>query len=672
MKKIVTLVCLLMITCLSYAGDFKTPQLQNRMVNDYINLLSETEKEELEAKVVEFNKTTSIEVVVVILDDLNGEEASTAATQIGQDWGIGKRGLDNGIVFLVVKYNQSVLEKLFSGGVTGDVAIATGYGLEPYITDAKAGRILDSHFIPHVEKKKFNTAIISTVDKLISELGPIGWGQREELRRQREQERREAIENFFSILGSLLGAGAIGGFFIWLFKRIKRAIERNRRRRQLRNSLNVNLEQIEQNEKLFLGRTTEKESTVKNYPNWAKENYETKVERLKKDLKNTYAKKDEILEKIQTNLLDEAERDIASLGTVNPVGKFEMFIKEIEGDIAQYKRESPEKIKSCENNLISFKSKIERLKKTGFSVDVFENSHNNLLGIFEGIRALSSKRNQEKKIVEESNQLINKINNTENKLLGIEKMKTSNDGIITGLTSYVMGIDQQHQNAESKLQELMKNPPTLWEDIKNNLAKIAQLKTNLSSKIDEAQKKNNMEIQLFEDAKTILNGASTLQNKINSHCNAPQQKLEEIAEAKTECEKLLKSIPNEISKAKRKIQEGGSDIEYSTKTELQSAESKFEEGKKLCSANPINWIIAYNVLATVLHRAKRAFDVATDNIKEAERKREEEREAERKRKRRAEEAAAAARRNSQSYSSSSRGFSGGGGTFGGGGASRRF
>lgn len=667
MKKLATMVCLLMITCLSYAGNFKTPQIQNRMVNDYINLLSPTEKEELERKLVNFEQASSIEIVVVILEDLDGEEVSNAATQIGQDWKIGKKEIDNGIVLLVVKYNQSALGKLFSNGKTGDVFLATGYGIEPYISDMKAGRILDKYFMPHVRKKDFNTAISSTIDGIITELGEIGWQQREELRIKKEQESKEAFEKFFSILGAILGAAGIGGFFIWIIKIIKRKIKRYKEKRRTKRKFKDIINELQTKETEFLQKIKEKD--IHKYPEWAKKEYEKKRDETISRIKEVQKKEDSFSKNYKENNINRIELDIRAIGIViEDVENWTKIINNLEKQINQYKKEAPEKLKNCENDLLDFKSEIEKSKKTGFFINISERSHNNLYALFEKTKKLVSQKDMERKIVEECNLLIQKISKTKEDLLKIKRVKFHNDENIKSFKTFLEGIDQQYFNAEDRLEKLMEHPSELWKEIENNLTKVISLKTDLSKIINEAQKMNDMEIQEFEDAECSLKNALLIQNHINLYCNAPQQKLEEIANAKIGYETLLKSIPNEISKAKRKIQEGGSDIESSTKSILQKSESNFEKGKQLCTTNPVNWIIAYDLLKDVLRNAENAYSKASNDIDEAERRRRRQREEE-DRQRRAREVT---RRSSYSSSSSSRGFSGGGGSFGGGGAGRSF
>ena len=73
--------------------------------------------------------TTSTQVYVVIVNDLAGYDISDFAVRIGEKWGVGQKGSDNGIVIAI---------KPKIGNERGQAYIAIGYGLEDVIPDATA------------------------------------------------------------------------------------------------------------------------------------------------------------------------------------------------------------------------------------------------------------------------------------------------------------------------------------------------------------------------------------------------------------------------------------------------------------------------------------------------------------------------------------------------------
>lgn len=110
-----------------------------RLVNDLAGLFSLEQRESLEKILVAFDDSTSNQIAVITVEDLEGYAPSEYATRIGIDWGVGSADFNNGIVILVKPKNTS----------SGQVFIAIGYGLEGAIPDAYAKRIINNEMIPH-------------------------------------------------------------------------------------------------------------------------------------------------------------------------------------------------------------------------------------------------------------------------------------------------------------------------------------------------------------------------------------------------------------------------------------------------------------------------------------------------------------------------------------------
>ena len=109
-----------------------------RLVNDFANILSADEVNRLENKLVVFNDSTSTQIAIIIVKSLNGYDKNDLAQRIGEKWGVGRKGKNNGVVILVKpKYGQ---EK-------GDACIQTGYGLEGVLPDITCKRIVDNEMI---------------------------------------------------------------------------------------------------------------------------------------------------------------------------------------------------------------------------------------------------------------------------------------------------------------------------------------------------------------------------------------------------------------------------------------------------------------------------------------------------------------------------------------------
>jgi uncharacterized protein len=160
MRKLFTLiffVCAL-ISVAQIAPRPEPPKLYNNLSKEFPNFLNPAQAAQMEEKLEVFSNQTSNQVCVVIVDDLNGLEAADYATKIINEWGIGQKGKNNGVVILVKP----------TGGAGGrDLFIAIGYGLEGAIPDLATKRIREEEMYPYLKTGDNYTALDKATDKLM-------------------------------------------------------------------------------------------------------------------------------------------------------------------------------------------------------------------------------------------------------------------------------------------------------------------------------------------------------------------------------------------------------------------------------------------------------------------------------------------------------------------------
>lgn len=144
-KTVFSLLLLLFSFCLSYA-QFDIPKKPTKAnpdsVYDYYNLLTASEKNELERKLIKYSDTTSTQIVVAIIASTQGENINYLGAQWGQKWGIGQEKEDNGVLILLARDDRKI-------------AINTGYGVEHLLTDAMSKRIIEQDIIPYFKQNNY-------------------------------------------------------------------------------------------------------------------------------------------------------------------------------------------------------------------------------------------------------------------------------------------------------------------------------------------------------------------------------------------------------------------------------------------------------------------------------------------------------------------------------------
>ena len=149
------LVCLL-LTQFSIA-QFTIPEKPSfqTSVYDYANVLSATEKAQLEEKLIRYSDSTTTQIVVITIESLKGEDVSQVATRWGQTWGIGGTAKDdNGVIVLLAKAEKKI-------------AINPGYGLEDRLTAGIGGEIIRNIIIPEFRAGSFYNGLDKGTDALI-------------------------------------------------------------------------------------------------------------------------------------------------------------------------------------------------------------------------------------------------------------------------------------------------------------------------------------------------------------------------------------------------------------------------------------------------------------------------------------------------------------------------
>lgn len=130
-----------------------------RLVNDFAGILSAEQVQALEDKLVAFNDSFSTQIVVVTVKSLEGYDKNQFAQMLGQKWGVGQQGKNNGAVVLVKpKYPQD----------PGQTCIQTGYGLEGAIPDALAKRIVENEMIPAFKQGDYYQGLEAATSTMIS------------------------------------------------------------------------------------------------------------------------------------------------------------------------------------------------------------------------------------------------------------------------------------------------------------------------------------------------------------------------------------------------------------------------------------------------------------------------------------------------------------------------
>jgi uncharacterized protein len=134
----------------------KFPALTGRVV-DNANMLSPIAEQRLTSELQRLETQTGRQMVVATVPDLQGYEIEEYGYQLGRAWGIGRKGQNDGVVFLVAPSERKV-------------RIEVGYGLEGVLTDALSSVIIQQRVLPYFRQGQMEQGVVSGTQAVIQQL----------------------------------------------------------------------------------------------------------------------------------------------------------------------------------------------------------------------------------------------------------------------------------------------------------------------------------------------------------------------------------------------------------------------------------------------------------------------------------------------------------------------
>jgi uncharacterized protein len=142
------------VFCLSGAVDLEIPPSPSRWVTDTAGFLSAGTGETLDAKLEAYAGQTGHQVIVYIGKSTGEYSIEEFAVKAFQAWKVGRKGLDDGVVLFIMSEDRAV-------------RIEVGYGLEEFLPDIMAGRIINDILIPKVRAGDTDGAVSDAVTAIL-------------------------------------------------------------------------------------------------------------------------------------------------------------------------------------------------------------------------------------------------------------------------------------------------------------------------------------------------------------------------------------------------------------------------------------------------------------------------------------------------------------------------
>lgn len=157
MKSLLAFTLLAACWIASPAGaEVAVPYLSGRIV-DEAGVLSAPARDRISAMLKAHEDSTGNQIAVLTLPTLQGESVEDYAVRVFEDWALGQKGRDNGVLVLVVPQDKRM-------------RIEVGYGLEGTLTDAAASRVIRDLMTPRFREGNYDVGIESGITGIVQVL----------------------------------------------------------------------------------------------------------------------------------------------------------------------------------------------------------------------------------------------------------------------------------------------------------------------------------------------------------------------------------------------------------------------------------------------------------------------------------------------------------------------
>jgi uncharacterized protein len=130
---------------------------KNLLVQDFGEMLNAVERNQLEQKLVAYDDSTSVQILVVTFKKLDGYPLELLANEIGEKFGVGQKDKHNGIVIVLSDEDRKV-------------TLRGGYGIQAKMPPTIEKLIIDREMIPEFKNGNYYQGLDNAVNAIQKQL----------------------------------------------------------------------------------------------------------------------------------------------------------------------------------------------------------------------------------------------------------------------------------------------------------------------------------------------------------------------------------------------------------------------------------------------------------------------------------------------------------------------
>jgi len=181
------------------AAETPIPSAPTQWVTDTANFMSPGAAQVLNSRLQDYERATGHQLLVYIAPTTGDTVIEDWAVKAFEKWKVGRKGIDDGLVLFVMASDRKL-------------RFEVGYGLEPVVPDAIAGRVINDVIVPRIQAGDRDGAINAGMDAVMTVIGGGGVPAA-----PAEAQRNRGREGQPMTLGQLIVFGVIGLIILFVF-----------------------------------------------------------------------------------------------------------------------------------------------------------------------------------------------------------------------------------------------------------------------------------------------------------------------------------------------------------------------------------------------------------------------------------------------------------------------
>lgn len=130
-------------------------------ITDEIGLLTPQQRQSLEKYLTDYEQKTGSQIAVLLIDNTASETIEQFSIRVADQWKLGRKGIDDGVLLIVAKNNPPALRRL---------RLETGRGTQGVLTDMRSKQILQDVIAPYFRQNDFYNGLAAGLSAITSAL----------------------------------------------------------------------------------------------------------------------------------------------------------------------------------------------------------------------------------------------------------------------------------------------------------------------------------------------------------------------------------------------------------------------------------------------------------------------------------------------------------------------